>query len=73
MILRSASVNRTVVDLSFSFPITVSFTGSASRVSLPKSNEGIQGKVANRYRFYIETVSPREEFSTDLQCTQRIW
>jgi hypothetical protein len=50
-------LNRTVVDLSLSFLIAVSFYNSINYVSLPRSNEG------RRQLIGIAPVSPIEEFS----------
>ena len=58
-------MNRTVVDLSLSFFIPVSFYHPINCVSLPRSNEG-KKKTANRYR---HSVSPIEEFSLIFTAT----
>ena len=59
---RSDSVNRTVVDLSLSFLMAVSFYKPIECVSLPRSNEGKLGGAADRYRTDVATVSLSNDF-----------
>jgi hypothetical protein len=59
---RSDSVNRTVVDLSLSFFIPVSFYNPINCVSLPRSKE-------ERQLIGIASVSPVEEFSLIFTAT----